>query len=155
MPTPPLLLPERWRHYRPPPPTDATSNRIRALGNDRLKVLAVDDEADALAFLEALFVDEGFEFIRASTGAQALAMIRTLRADVVIVDYRMPAMNGLEFCELLRSDHELREIPIIIYTAYNVPPHSNCGLYDLVFVKPVDPQALLRGVCSLLPTRSS
>jgi CheY-like chemotaxis protein len=114
-------------------------------------VLAVDDQADALEFLRVLCQAEGYEFVAATSGAQALEACRARRPDLAIVDIMMPGMTGFELCDLLRSDISSRGIPIIVYSAHEVRPYSNSGLYDMAFVKPAEPEDLLRAIRLLLP----
>jgi CheY-like chemotaxis protein len=114
-------------------------------------ILGVDDEPDSVAFLKVLFEGEGYNFLPAESGAQALELIRARRPDLLVVDYMMPGMNGLEFCDLVRSDFSLRHIPIVLYSAYQMRPHSNLGLYDVAFLKPVDADDLLWAIRALLP----
>lgn len=132
-----------------PTRSDAALGRNR--GTDCTTILAVDDESDALDFLEAFLVSEGFAFMRATSGAQALSLVEQRRPDLMIVDVMMAGMNGLELCEELRDRRDTRHLPIILYSAYDMKRHSNSGLYDRAFVKPADPDAMLSAIHSLLP----
>jgi CheY-like chemotaxis protein len=125
--------------------TDAERDQQRAL------VLAVDDEPDALEYLRELIVGEGFDFVAAKSGLEALAICRERRPDVAIVDVMMPGMTGFELCDLLRSDIACRDLPIIVNSAYETKPYSNSGLYDVAFVKPAEPEDLIRAIRMLLP----
>ena len=113
-------------------------------------VLVVDDEPDAIGFLQALLTAEGFQFVSASSGAEALMICRERRPDLVILDVMMPGMTGFELCDLLRADVACRDIPIIVYSGHDTKPYSNTGLYDVAFIKPADPEDLLVAVRALL-----
>jgi CheY-like chemotaxis protein len=115
-----------------------------ALAAQRPMVLAVDDEPDSLGFLEALLAED-FDFVNAMSGAQALERVRARKPDLVLTDFMMPGMNGLELCALLREQPETQDIPIIIVSAYE-SRHSSGGLYDQWLAKPVDAEALLESV---------
>jgi CheY-like chemotaxis protein len=126
----------------------------QSLGSGRSLILVVDDEADVLDYLRELLVGEGFDVVPASSGAEALSLIRVHRPDLLIVDVMMPGMNGLEFCELLRTDPTLHNVPIVVYTAHEIKAHSNSGLYDAVFTKPTEPDMLLWAIRALLPLQT-
>ncbi len=115
-------------------------------------ILAVDDEPDALDVLRTCLAGEGYEVIAASSGIEALMLLDQARPDLAIVDVMMPGMTGLELCDELRRHDGFGELPIILYSAYNMP-HSNSGLYDHAFVKPVELDTLLRAMRDLLGPR--
>jgi two-component system phosphate regulon response regulator PhoB len=148
----PLTHPHRrgpWRGDIPLPDKDPASRF--GLGHGRATILAVDDEPEALDVLRALFTVEGYDFIQAADCAQALAMITERQPDLLIVDYMMPGMSGLELCEYLRAEAATADIPIIMYSAYTIPDrYWQKGLYDRSFTKPADHEELLREVHSLL-----
>lgn len=147
----PFAISDRTR--RPPPgrasrtlDTDAAAAAKRTA-----VILAVDDQPDALAFLRVLCESEGYEFLAATSGAQALELCGSRRPDLAIVDIMMPGMTGFELCDLLRSDMGRRDIPIIVYSAHEVKPYSSSGQYDVALVKPAEPDDLLRAIRMLLP----
>lgn len=138
-----------WRGDIPLP--DADESGRFGLGQRSATILAVDDEPEALDVLRALFVVEGYEFLQAADCAQAIALLRERQLDLLIVDFMMPGMSGIEFCEYLRADAGTADIPIIMYSAYQIPDrYWQKGLYDRSFTKPADLEALLREVHALL-----
>lgn len=80
-------------------------------------ILVVDDEQDLLDLIEYNLKKEGFNVLRAENGLEALEKAREHNPDLVLLDIMMPKMDGLEVCEKMRSDAELRHIPIIFLTA--------------------------------------
>jgi two-component system, OmpR family, phosphate regulon response regulator PhoB len=148
----PLTQPYRrgpWRGDIPTPGKDETGRF--GLGRRSATILAVDDEPEALDVLRALFMVEGYDFIQAADCAQALALITERQPDLLIVDYMMPGMSGLELCEYLRAEAATADIPIIMYSAYTIPDrYWQKGLYERSFTKPADHEELLREVHSLL-----
>ena len=138
-----------WRGDIPLPSLDETGRF--GLGQRSASILAVDDEPEALDVLRALFMVEGYEFIQAADCAQALDFIQQQQPDLLIVDYMMPGMSGIELCDYLRSDPATFDIPIIMYSAYTIPNrYWQKGLYERAFTKPADHDELLRAVHSLL-----
>jgi CheY-like chemotaxis protein len=98
-------------------------SRIRHLTNGRndrrtvQKILVVDDDATAL-FLAASFLErEGFLVKKAKNGSEAIQALSDQKPDLVILDLLMPKMTGFDVIETMRSDPELKNIPVIIITA--------------------------------------
>ncbi len=79
-------------------------------------VLVVDDEEAILDVVEWALEDEGYEVTRTADGREALALLASLRPNLVLLDMRMPGMNGWEFCEAYAKQANLRA-PIVIMTA--------------------------------------
>ena len=111
-----------------------------------LKVLLVDDEANALAALTTLLREEGLVISGATSGEQALAMAGTERPDVAVVDVQMPGMGGLELLARLREMHP--GLRAVIMSGY-MPHHA--GIAEVrettgaAYVgKPVDVDELVR-----------
>jgi CheY-like chemotaxis protein len=116
----------------------------------RPTILAVDDEPDALGYLRAGLTGVGFDFLEAANGAEALAVLEKHRPDLMIVDVMMPVMSGFELCARIRLREDMRDLPIILYSAFPMR-HSNAGLYQRAFVKPANLEELLYAIRTLLP----
>lgn len=80
-------------------------------------ILVVDDEQDLLDLIEYNLKKEGFEVIKAEDGMEGINLAREHTPDLVLLDIMMPEMDGLEVCEIMRSDSDLKNIPIIFLTA--------------------------------------
>lgn len=100
-------------------------------------VLLVDDEFDILTTYEVLFQLEGFETIIARNGKDALLRVAEQRPDLILTDYMMPVMNGIELCRRLRADPETRGIPIIVSSAVAPDLGAPGSLCEAFFLKPV------------------
>lgn len=81
------------------------------------KILVVDDEADLLDLIEYNLTKEDFEVIKASDGLKGIKQAKAHKPDLVLLDIMMPKLNGLEVCDMMRSDADLKDIPIIFLTA--------------------------------------
>jgi CheY-like chemotaxis protein len=103
-------------------------------------ILCVDDDPGVLEALELFLMSEDFAVITARNGAEALLRVQEQWPDLIITDYRMPGMTGLELCKRLRVSRVMRRIPIILHTAVSFPADS--PLYDRTVAKPVDLHAL-------------
>src|SRR4051794_34975510 len=81
------------------------------------RILLVDDDPEIRDSLASLLTDEGYQVATSRDGPQALAQLRTPPADLIILDLRMPVMDGWQFRTLQRADPMLSEIPVIAVSA--------------------------------------
>lgn len=115
--------------------------------NDKVKILLVDDTPENLTALEAVLEDLGQEqmLVKAYSGAEALRRILMEDFAVILLDVRMPGMDGLEVATLVRQRERSRNTPIIFVTAYKDDEKLIRG-YDLgavdYLVKPIEPDVL-------------
>ncbi len=85
---------------------------------DRYKILCVDDRESNLLTLEALLSDAGLCRIRkALSGKEALEILLTEKIDLILLDVKMPEMDGFELAALIKSNKRTRDIPIVFITA--------------------------------------
>lgn len=83
-----------------------------------MKVLVVDDFATMRRILKNILKQIGFSNIaEADDGKSALAELKKERFDLIISDWNMPEMSGLELLQKIRSDDELKDIPFVMVTA--------------------------------------
>jgi len=85
-----------------------------------IRVLLVDDEEDFLGVLDRRLRWRGLEVTRARTGAEALDALAEFPADVVVLDLKMPGMDGLETLRRLGGHGLLGEVPVVIITGLDV-----------------------------------
>ncbi len=81
------------------------------------KILIVDDEKDIVDLVAYNLEKEGYEILKAFDGEKALALVRTKRPDLVVLDLMLPGIQGLEVCRRLRRDPSTAQVPIIMLTA--------------------------------------
>jgi CheY-like chemotaxis protein len=120
------------------------------------KILAVDDTPENLRLLDALLTPRGYELVTASSGPEALALLATVKPDLLLVDIVMPEMNGYEVTKRVRADAASRHLPIIMITATggaDLVRSLEAGADDFVS-KPFDQYELLARVKSLLRVKS-
>ncbi|HEX6044810.1 MAG TPA: PAS domain S-box protein [Pyrinomonadaceae bacterium] len=86
-------------------------------GHEDSSVLIVNDEPDQLKLMSSLLSKAGYSVVTAVDGIDGLSRAQLQRPDLVISDVSMPRMNGLEFCRKLRSDSELKTVPILLVSA--------------------------------------
>ena len=81
------------------------------------RVLVVDDEIHIVHVVAIKLRNNGYEVISADNGAEAFELACNEKPDIIVTDYQMPVMSGLELVEKLRQRDETRDIPIIMLTA--------------------------------------
>ena len=81
------------------------------------RILVVDDDPRNIGVLEALLLPAGHEVLAATSGADALALCAQVPPDLVLLDVRMPGMDGFEVCRRLRASAATEAVPIVMVTA--------------------------------------
>jgi two-component system, cell cycle response regulator DivK len=81
-------------------------------------ILVVEDQEDNRQILRDLLASSGFLMIEAHDGQQALAMARSQRPDLILMDIQLPVVDGYEATRSIKRDPELRHIPVIAVTSY-------------------------------------
>lgn len=124
--------------------------------NDDITVLVIDDNLELLQVLsEGLELAGPFTVITASDGAQGLEQCLTYHPDCLIIDVKMPQLNGYQLVRALRGDQETADIPLILLTALAQDHERFAGLAagtDRYLIKPVTPRelaAVIRDVVAL------
>jgi putative two-component system response regulator len=114
-----------------------------------MQILIVDDNKIALAVLRNALEQGGHEVVTATDGNQALAVLRGGQCGLVISDWEMPKMDGLELCRAIRSEDLLGYVYVILLTGRNTPDEKVHGLRagaDDFITKPFNPSELLARV---------
>jgi len=83
------------------------------------KVLVADDEVHIIHVVAIKLRNNGYEVITADNGAEAFALACEEKPDIVVTDYQMPRMTGLELVERLRQCEQTKDVPVIMLTARN------------------------------------
>ncbi len=82
------------------------------------KVLIVEDNELNMKLFEDLLGAHGYDTIKTKDGGQVLDIARAQKPDLIIMDIQLPEVSGLEVTQWLKSDHELRRIPVVAVTAF-------------------------------------
>ena len=116
-------------------------------------ILVADDESHILHVVSLKLRNAGFRVITARDGQEALEMAQAQHPDLLITDYHMPQLSGLELCQRLKKDPATSHIPAIMLTArgYHLEPHDTeeSGILRMIF-KPFSPRQLLATVTEVL-----
>lgn len=92
------------------------------------RILVVEDEDNIALALEFLMTREGYAHDRIADGAQALACIRDLHPDLVLLDIMLPGASGYEICQGVRLDPALADVKILMMTARGSATEKRKGL---------------------------
>ena len=115
------------------------------------RVLVVDDEPDIVAAVEQILQIEGYAVASARNGAEALAVLDSLRPDVIILDLMMPVMDGEEFRRRL-AEHPAADTPVIVISAdRDVARKAAAMQVEAYLAKPFDFDDLLATVGRFAP----
>jgi DNA-binding response OmpR family regulator len=109
-----------------------------------MKVLVVDDDESIRKFLEVTLKAEGHEAFSAQNGEEAVQLAKSELPDAILLDIRMPEIDGWEVLRRLRKDERTKKIPVIFLTAMP-PSQSNLATShilnaDAYITKPIDPE---------------
>ncbi|NOZ47345.1 MAG: response regulator transcription factor [Chlorobi bacterium] len=117
------------------------------------KILLVDDEKDILEFLSYNLKKEGFNVFTANNGKKAIEVAKEVKPHLILLDVMMPEMDGMETCEIIRKDDELKHIIVAFLTArgedYSQIAGFDAGADDYI-KKPVKPKVLISRIKALL-----
>lgn len=117
------------------------------------RILVVDDEAHIVQVLSFKLGNAGYEVLTAVDGEEGLDLALSERPDLIITDFQMPYMTGLELCNALASNPETKSIPVLMLTARGYALEADdlaVGNIKDVLSKPFSPRAILAQVQSLL-----
>ena len=118
-----------------------------------INILIADDEPNQLELMSFNLSNAGYSIIKASNGIHALELIENHSPDLIILDWMMPKMSGIDVCRTLRSRSETKQIPIIILSARSEDSDKSLGLdtgADDYISKPFSPKELISRVKALL-----
>jgi len=116
-------------------------------------ILIADDEPNQLELMAYNLKKADFVIHQAENGEEALEKVEELNPDLVILDWMMPNMSGIEVCRILRSKVETKKIPIIILSARSEDVDKSLGLdtgADDYISKPFDPDELAARVKNVI-----
>lgn len=118
-------------------------------------IVIAEDEVLMANMLVMFLEDAGHEAFAAPNGNSALTLLKDKNADLVITDYMMPQMTGLEFARAIRADHTIAHVPIILVSGAQASiGRAHPELFDVVLNKPYELEKLLVHVNELLGTKA-
>lgn len=112
-------------------------------------ILLVDDDPKILRPLQLLVEIEGYRVLTARDGEAALVATVTQHPNLIVTDWMMPRVDGIELCRRLRNDSATADIPVVMLSAAQPPPQTE-RLWDVLLLKPTPINALMKVIRSLL-----
>lgn len=122
--------------------------------NKNTKILYIEDDPDMIALVQAILHRQGYDVKGASSGPQALEMIKTEIPELILLDLMMPGMDGWDIYHQIKAQDSTKNIPIIVVTARAQAIDRVLGLHiakvDDYVCKPFRPQELLDSITKVL-----
>ena len=128
--------------------------QVAVFSDRKKKILIVDDEKDLVILLKAHFKKAGYEVVEAFDGEQGYQKYLTEAPDLILLDLKMPKLNGFEVCRKIRRESKDESIPIIMLTALQDDADRLIGKVvgaQKYMTKPFKVEELLREVEWLIP----
>lgn len=134
--------------------------------SDKPLILVVDDEEDICYIIAMALIQHGYDVDVANDGEAGLALIRSRRPALVLLDIMMPVLNGYQTLARMQQDPEMATIPVIILTSLDDTQENTqeewarrLGVSQFL-AKPIDPETIIQAVTTQLalaqgPSRQS
>ena len=119
----------------------------------RKKILIVEDSDRDRRLIRMVLDSQGHDLLEAADGKQGLALALKEKPDLIVMDVRLPEMNGLEVAGKLKATPGFEHIPIIAVTAYAMQGDEDMVLeagYNIYMSKPINIKELIKQVKNLL-----
>ncbi|MCC6816293.1 MAG: response regulator transcription factor [Saprospiraceae bacterium] len=127
------------------------------MNSSPIRILLVDDEVDTLDFLSYILKKENFEVRTAINGVEATSQLKDFKPDLILLDYMMPGMDGLEFFNFFKKNYSSWNTLVAFLTAKNEDETQiellDYGADDFIS-KPIKPLVLLSRIRALLRRKS-
>ncbi len=128
-------------------------------GDPRPRILVADDSLTTRSAMKALLEIAGFTVLAAGDGEEALQLLATAGAQVVVTDVQMPRIDGFELTRRIKADPRLRSTPVVLVTSLDAPEDRALGLEagadGYIVKREVERGKLLEMVRQLLPERTN
>lgn len=125
---------------------------------ERHTILVVDDDEIMRNALKRILESEGYEVILAKDGLELSKVIESRRLDLILLDINLPWVDGLELCELIKGHYSLKEVPLILVSAYKTKEDIEKGFEagcDEYVPKPFDVDHITHTIRKRILNKSS
>ena len=119
------------------------------------RILIVEDHEDNRRIMRDLLTSAGYAFVEAATGTEGMAMAKSYRPDLILMDMQLPELDGYEVTRRIKADPAFRHIPVIAVTSFALSGdderayEAGCAAY---VTKPFSPRQLLAKIREHLPS---
>jgi two-component system cell cycle response regulator DivK len=118
------------------------------------RILVVEDTEDNRQIMRDLLSSAGYDLVEAQDGAEGVAMAKSSRPDLILMDIQLPVLDGYEATRRIKADPALSHIPVIAVTSYALSgdeAKTRAAGCDGYVAKPFSPRQLLQKVREYLP----
>ncbi|HEX2116940.1 MAG TPA: response regulator [Alphaproteobacteria bacterium] len=118
------------------------------------RILVVEDTEDNRQIIRDLLSSAGYDLVEAQDGAEGVAMAKSQRPDLILMDIQLPVLDGYEATRRIKADPALSHIPVIAVTSYALSgdeAKTRAAGCDGYVAKPFSPRQLLQKVREYLP----
>ena len=121
-----------------------------------LTVLVIEDSFDNLMIATMILESKGYTVLQAENGIDGYKMTLEHQPDVIILDYHLPGINGLEVTHMIKAADTIRDIPIVALTAdiYAKKDLLDAGC-EIYLIKPIRKGSLLRAIKQVLTVQTA
>lgn len=122
---------------------------------DRATIVLLEDHLDSLEMYGLLLRHAGYNVHETATGSAALAILRRISPDALVMDIGLPDIDGVDLCRRLRHDARLGSLPIIAVTGWAIGNHGSRlrhAPFNELLQKPVPPEVLIDTVNRWVPS---
>ena len=123
---------------------------------EKAKVLIVDDIEVNIMLIEGFLRNTGLEIFSVKNGKEAVEIVENIKPDLILMDIRMPVMDGVKATEIIKRNIKTASIPIIALTATSIDSE---GIKDDIFegalIKPITMFSLVRTISKFIKIRSA
>jgi DNA-binding response OmpR family regulator len=122
------------------------------------RILIIDDSAEFHRMVQRILHREGYETISAMDGESGLSTAISEQPDLILLDYMMPGLNGIETFRAIRANENIAKIPVIMITAFasqfeaQYLAEMNSEMADFI-TKPISPRELVARIQTVLQAR--
>ena len=117
------------------------------------KLLIIDDDVNFCYTLASILYEKGYRVECISTGIKAMQKVKEFMPDLIILDFLIPGVNGIELCEQIRKDRKTESIPILMISGddkESVKADSFIAGADEFLAKPIDTDRFLNSLEEIL-----
>lgn len=118
------------------------------------RILIVDDDDRNRKLLRVILQNKGHETLEAENGLQALNTLKSQTPDLILMDIRMPVMDGIEATKKIKQESALSKIPVVVLTASATKEEreriETLSIFDDYIIKPIDVDDFINKVESIL-----
>ena len=118
-----------------------------------IKILLVEDEPSIVELVTLTLKNNGYEVLSVMDGTKVIETARQNKPDLIILDIMIPKLNGFEVCRQIKTDEELKKIPVLILSALVQKGEIEMGIRmgaDSYMTKPFQNKDLLNNIQKLL-----